>query len=437
MTHTGDPRAIDRRRIALFVALIAALCVVWQSAPWSTAHAYAATGDIGYAGQSTDGTGDAATGEKPESRLWWNDGSWWSILFDATSGTHHIFRLDRATERWLDTGTVVDTRAKSRSDVLWTGAVLYVASHVRAASATNATYGYPAYLYSYTYSAATGTYQIRSGFPSKINNYSSETLTLSRDSTGMLWASWAQGTKLYVNNTIGGDTTWGKAFVPAVMGATGMSGDDISSIVAFRNRIGIMWSSQTGNAMYFAIHRDGTSPSAWEPSRKALDGLKYADDHINLKSLDADPSGRVFAVVKTGLDEDTTAPKTAPQILVLARDPSTGDWTNATFGRISDCHTRPILMLDSEHQRLYVLATAPNSGCAYSGAPGTIFMKTSPMSALSFAEGRGTPVIKDVLSPKLNNATGAKQSINSATGLVVLASNDVTKKYWHADLAVS
>jgi hypothetical protein len=143
----------------------------------------------------------------------------------------------------------------------------------------------------------------------------------------------------------------------------------------------------------------------------------------------------VFAAVKTSLD-GTGAGGSAPQILVLDRDPATGDWSSAPFGRISDCHTRPILMLDSQRQVLHVFATAPDSGCPFAGAAGTIFEKTSPMSNLSFPLGRGTPVIRDVASPNLNNVTSTKQSVTDATGLVVLASNDVTKRYWHADVTL-
>ena len=36
----------------------------------------------------------------------------------------------------------------------------------------------------------------------------------------------------------------------------------------------------------------------------------------------------------------------------------------------------------------------------------------------------------------LNNVTASKQSVTGATGLVLLASNDVTKRYWHADLTL-
>lgn len=392
------------------------------------------TGDIGYVGPSTSGDGSAATGEKPESKLWWNDGLWWAALFDTASQTHHIFRLDRSTERWTDTGTMLDNRPKTRSDVLWDGQKLYVASHVRASSSSGATYGNPARLYRLSYNPVTRAYTRDTGFPVQINNYSSESLTIDKDSTGTLWATWAQGSKVYVNNTTGGDAVWGTPFVLPVAGATGLASDDISAVVSFGGtRTGVMWSNQAASAMYFAEHTDGASRSTWAVSRTAIQGPNSADDHINLKALQADASGRVFAAVKTGLD-DAGASSSAPQIMLLARDPATADWSSYPVGRIKDCHTRPVLLLDSENQTLYVFMTAPDSGCPYSGYPGTIFMKSSPMASIAFPDGRGTPVMKDADSPNLNNVTTTKQDVTSATGMVVMASNDATQRYWHADL---
>ena len=396
----------------------------------------ASAGGPGYQDGSTSGAGAAATGEKPESKLWWNDGSWWASMFDAASQTYHIFRLDRSTENWVDTGTPLDSRPKTRADTLWDGSHLYVASHVVAGSSAGAASGNPARLYRFGYRADTGTYTLDPGFPAQISNYSAETVTIDKDSTGVLWATWTQGSKVYVNATTGGDAVWGTPFVLPASGATGLDADDISAVAAFGgNQVGVMWSNQATSAMYFASHTDGAAPSSWSASRTAVPGPNMADDHINLKQLQGDPSGRIFAAVKTSLD-DAGAASSAPQILILARDPLTGDWSSAAFGRLSDCHTRPVLMLDSEHQILHVFATAPDSGCPYSGSAGTIFEKTSPMADIAFPLGRGTPVIRDAASPNLNNVTASKQSVTSATGLVVLASNDVTKRYWHADLSL-
>jgi hypothetical protein len=433
-TKVGGTRSryVSASLVCLLLLLISA---VGQILPAGPSPAYAAAGDIGYVGLSTTGDGSAATGEKPESKLWWNDGSWWSVLFHTGSQTHHIFRLNRGTQQWIDTGTVVDNRPKTRSDTLWDGTRLYVASHIRANSSSQTYSGNPARLYRFSYNASTKTYVRDTGFPVQINQYSTETLTIDKDSTGVLWATWAQGSKIYVNKTTGGDATWGTPFVLPATGATSLHADDISAVVSFRNAIGVMWSNQAASAVYFAIHTDGAAASTWQASRTAMQGPKSADDHINIKSLQADTSGRVFAAVKTSLN-DAGATTSAPQILLLARDPATGAWASATFGRISDCHTRPIVVLDSQHQTLYMFATAPNSGCPFSGAAGTIFMKSSPMSNISFPLGRGTPVIKDAASPNLNNATSTKQSVTNTTGLVVMASNDSTQRYWHADIAL-
>jgi PKD repeat protein len=392
------------------------------------------SGNVGYLGGSTSGAGTAATGEKPESKLWWNDGSWWASMFHATSQTHHIFRLNRSNQTWVDTGTLIDNRPKSRSDTLWDGSHLYVASHVFASSSGTAAPGNPARLYRFSYSPATKTYSLDAGFPVQITNYSSETLTIDKDSAGVLWATWTQGSKVYVNSTTGGDAVWGTPFVLPTTGATGLNADDISAVAAFRGtRIGVMWSNQVAEAVYFAVHADGAAHDVWTVRSAAL-SPKIADDHINIKELQGDPSGRIFAVIKTSLNDVAGSSPSDPQILVLARDPATGDWSVHVFGRLSDCHTRPILMLDSEHQRLHVFATAPDSGCAFSGTPGTIFQKTSSMANISFPLGRGTPVMRDAASPNLNNVTASKQSVTGATGLVLLASNDVTKRYWHADI---
>jgi PKD repeat protein len=397
--------------------------------------AEAVTGDLGYVGPSTAGSGGAATGEKPESKLWWNDGRWWASMFESTSKSWHIFYLNRAAspKTWVDTGTVIDSRANSRADALWDGSNLYVASHVFASSNTSATSGQPARLYRFSYDGATKRYTLDSGFPATIGDYSSETLTLDKDSTGRLWATWTRGQNVYVNATSGSDSSWGTPFSLPVSDATNLDPDDIAAVIAFRGKIGVMWSNHTVSKVYFAYHIDGDSADIWSgPEQVTLPGPGQSDDHLNVKALEADSAGRVFAAIKTSLDEVSGQPTSAPQIVVLSRG-STGGWDRATFGTLSDCHTRPILMVDSSNSLLHVYATAPDSGCAFAGAAGSIFEKTSPLNNLSFSAGRGTPVMRDVASPNLNNVTGSKQTVNANRGIVLLASNDTAKHYWFSD----
>jgi hypothetical protein len=329
---------------------------------------------------------------------------------------------------------MVDNRPKTRADTLWDGSKLYISSHVPASSSGEADFDNPARLYRYSYDPATGGYTVDAGFPEKINNYSTETLVIDKDSTGALWATWTQGSAVYVNKTTAGDAVWGTPFALPGAAAASLNGDDISSVVSFAgNRIGVLWSNQAQSAVYFAEHVDGAPETAWEITRTAIQGPGTADDHINLKAVEGDGSGRIFAVVKTSMD-DAGAGAAAPLIMLLARNPSTGDWSSYPVSRVRDCHTRPVLLVDTEHQTLYVFLTTPEQGCPDTGFPGTIFMKSSPMENISFAEGRGSPVMRDAASPNLNNVTSTKQSVNSTTGMVILATNHVTQRYRHCDI---
>jgi PKD repeat protein len=374
-------------------------------------------GDIGYRDQSTLGATPAPSGSKPESKLWWNDGYWWADMWNPAVNDFHIYKLNLSTQTWLDTGVPLDTRSGSRADALWDGTHLYVASHQFALTPAA---GFPSYLYRFSYDAASDRYTLDSGFPATINNYKTETLVIDKDSTGKLWATWTQGNTVWVNRTVGNAATWGTPFALPVNGASGLDPDDISSVISFGpGKIGVMWSNQVTSAMYFAIHVDGDPDTSWQASRTAIQGPNQADDHINLKSLQSDGSGRVFAAVKTSMTASA-----APLNMLLARDPATGDWSSYVFGRVSDHHTRPIVMLDDEHRVIHMFATSGEAG-------GTIYEKTSPLDNISFAQGLGTPVIQDGLSADMNNVTSTKQNVNSTTGLVVLATNDTTHFYWH------
>jgi PKD repeat protein len=406
---------------------------------------HAATGDIGSPGPPT-GTAGAATGEKPESKLWWNDGRWWASMFSAASGTYHIWWLDRSAspETWIDTGVQLDNRPKSRADTLWDGAHLYVASAVFASSNTTEVAGSPTRLYRYSYSVTARTYALDPGFPVNINNTSVEAITLDKDTNNRLWATWTANQQVYYNETTtpGDDTSWGTPAVLPLPEASGLDPDDISALVAFGKPVsqggtgggvGVMWSNQVASTTYFAVHNDGDPVATWQPAEAVtVPGPQQSDDHLNVKQLQTDDSGRVFAVIKTSLDDVAGQSSSAPEIVVLSRA-SRGGWSRATFGTVADCHTRPVLMLDSTNNLLHVYATAPDSRCPFSGTAGTIFEKTSPLGALSFDRGRGTPVMRDAASPNLNNVSGSKQTVNATTGIVMLASNDVAKHYWSSD----
>ena len=373
----------------------------------------AAEGDVGYAGRSFSGAGSEASGSKPESKLWWNDGAWWSSMWDTVSGDYHIFRLDGLTQKWVDTGVPLDTRSNTRADTLWDGTYLYVASHVYNTSTSS---GYPARLFRFSYDTVRDTYVPDAGYPATINNYRTETLVIDKDATGRLWATWVQGTSVYITHTLADDRTWAAPFVLPATGATALKSDDISTLVSFGGgKVGVMWSNQTTATIRFAVHLDGMPPTVWQPAESALSGSKMADDHLNLK---ADRDGRVYAAIRTS---QTTS--TLPLTMLLVRGPA-GGWSSSVFGTVADKHGRAIVLLDEAAGQIHMLAASSESG-------GTVYEKTTPKNAIAFPPGLGTPFIRNIAAASMNNPTSTKQNVNGETDLAVLAGHGGTSLYWH------
>jgi PKD repeat protein len=389
------------------------------------ASALAATGDIGFRDQSYAPAGGSPSGTKPESKLWFNNG-WWASMWSPSASANHIFKLDRNTGTWSDTGTAIDARNSTRADALWDAAAnkLYMASHIYTTSGGSTTSGNAGRLYRYSYSAATGRYTLDGGFPVTVDAAKTETLVIDKDSTGTIWATWTAGSRVYVNHTVGGnDASWGTPYIVPGAGTT-LTSDDISSLIHFGdNKIGVMWSNQADSKVYFAVHSDGASDAAASWSTSVVPTGASSDDHINLKT---DAAGRVYAAVKT-----SESSKTRPLILLLVRS-AAGAWSTATFGTVADSHTRPIVLLDAAHNVLHMFATCPQPPSTSGQSGGDICEKTAPMGdSTSFGSGIGTAVIREAGVPDMNDATSTKQNLNSTTGLVVLANNATSDRYWH------
>jgi hemolysin type calcium-binding protein len=381
---------------------------------------------IGFRDRSYAPLTGSPTGTKPESKLWFNRG-WWASMFSPAAGAYRIYKLNLATGTWRDTGVAIDDRDNTRADALWNGATnkLYVASHVTANNGAATKAANSARLYRFTYAPATDSYRLDPGFPVTINAATSETLVIDRDSTGTLWATWTQRSRVFVNHTVGGnDARWGTPFI--VPGpATSLTGDDISSVVHFGRAIGVMWSDEADHHVHFAVHADGAGDRVWSTTTVPTGAI--SDDHINLK---ADSTGRVFAAVKTS---ETTGARPLIQLLVRS---AAGAWTVRTFGTVADSQTRPIVLLDEQVGVLHMFATCPQPPVRSGQSGGDICEKTASMANPVFAPGVGTPVISEAGSPDMNDATSTKQEVSSATGIVVMANNATSSTYWHLQRAL-
>jgi hypothetical protein len=367
----------------------------------------------------TDLTSDP-TGSKSQSKLWIHDGSWWAVLLDGATGEFRIFELDWSTQRWIDTGTLVDERAYARQDVLAAGDALYVVS-----AGTKDRASHAGRLLRYTFEPATRQYRLDPDYPVQITPLGAQSLTVAMDTTNRLWIAYISELRLYVSRTSPGDFhSWARPFVPPVRGTTVAA--DQSAIVSYSGSIGVVWSNQTDNAVYFASHDDHEGASRWQETRTIVEGLDIADDHINARVLQTADGAQLFVAAKTSLDLLKPVNQLDPQLFLLTLN-NRGEWKRYLYGRVADRHTRPIILLDDKDDELYMFAAAPFGG-------GQIFVKRSAIQSISFETGRGELFMTSPDDPEINTPTSTKQNVSPATGIVVLAADNATHRYLHGVL---
>src|SRR5438874_3312667 len=113
MQHRSRQRPLAVRRAIRRMLVL--LLLLLLSPVLGGSHPLLAAGNVGYRDVSYSGT-SAPTADKPQSKLWVNDGSWWGSLFNSTTRKFQIYGFNWATNTWRDTGTVIDERPTSSAD---------------------------------------------------------------------------------------------------------------------------------------------------------------------------------------------------------------------------------------------------------------------------------------------------------------------------------
>ncbi len=432
----GDGTSRRRVRCALATAVaLATIAPVFGGA----GPAAAQPGDLGVEGPAFVEVG-VPTESKPESKVWYHDGTWWAVQVAQTgtdsmgpTGSTFISKLDTTTDTWTNE-TVIDNRGTAKADVVVNGDTLYISSHKtgRNTGEVESVVNNRTRFYKFTYSG--GAYTKASGYPTVMNSYVMEALTIDRSSTGALFAAWVMGTgpdpvglpknprKVWTQSSTNDGLTWSTPTALTDSHATATS-DDIAGIVAFGSKVGVMWADQlaVNDGFWFSVHDANPATGNWSAAESAYTGAGVGDDHVNLKAL----GDRVFAVVKTRQDTK------ARPLVVLAQRSSTGSWTRRTAWVGTTNVTRPIVEINSDAQTATVFATGPLAPNTVGERGGDIFAKTVPLDGGgAFATGIGTHVMGRV-GAHLNNVTGSKAPITNASGLVVMAADGTTKRYWH------
>jgi hypothetical protein len=312
----------------------------------------------------------------------------------------------------------LDTRRDSHADVASTGRTVMIAS-----AAPPGTRDKDRRILLWKLSLEGG-HWVRAGKPVAPALATPEAVVLDQDSTGTIWIAYSDdngggGRRVLVTHS----TSDMRHFTaPAPLGVDGsedLSDDDLVAVAAYGNRVGLLWSNQTRGSFVFASRPAGSTTTTWV-GQPVFQGTYLSDDHLSLKSPH-DGSNRLYALVKTSLNDERSAPDAA-QILLLALGDD-GVWHTFPVWTIADHVTRPLLLLAPSRNVALAFATSP---CC---SGGVIYEKTASLTAPAFAPGVGTPFLQTPQDTKLNNPTSTKQPLDARTGLVVVASDDHTRTY--------
>lgn len=401
----------DARVVALVVVVVAIAATVALSIDRS---------DRLLAGERGPSFGHAPvdpTAREGESRLWFADGDWWGVLYQESTGTYRIARLDKDARRWVFTDVDVDKRDTAQVDVLWDAGVLDVVS----AGTDPANERHAMQASRFAYDPATRAYSLLPGYPVQITPGGVADLSLAGDGRGARWVTFTEGGSVRVAHTLGDGAEWTTPFVLPVPGATGLLADDRSAVVGMGGGgIGVMWSAQGSvePSYRFAMHRGGDPDDVWTSS-VPLSGPGRANSHIFLVGLPGDPAGRVLALLKTSLTQPDD-----PLYRLMQLRPD-GTWVGHTVWRVADEVRNARISVDATRRRVYAYAATP---CCVGGS---ISFKEADLDRISFEPGRARPIIAGE-GVRATTPTSTAQLLDAASGLVVLASDMKNRRYVYA-----
>jgi hypothetical protein len=452
--QTSTRRPAGAAALAAGTALVLAMVVggIVQAGPVTVGYR-----DFPYNGAAAS----RATSLPEQSKLWFNDFSWWGGLFrssgSGTAGSHFdIYRLDSATQTWQDTTKIVDSRDHTHADYLWDNVAkkLYVVSTKSPCTSSPAPPAAPCndevrvLRFSYNHSAATPAafYTLDPGFPVKLagGNFvngspttggGANAITIAKDTKGELIVAWsldvvASPTSKTVNSywahsnsdgdagTTADESTWTLKSAFAAPGA--LNQDNTAAVVSFGTNTGIYWTNvQPSGASFgmFAVHPDGAPDTTWN-SEVATSGVNAVTNQVNLK---AGSDGSVYAVIKTGLSDQ----------LRLFKRTSGGVWAGHSVSTSANGNTRGQVVLDESQGLAYVLSSSGGI------TDGTVYVKTAPLSTLTFPTGKGATFIKSATDLAIDDVSLTKDGVSQATGLLAEASDHITFQFLHNFMALT
>jgi hypothetical protein len=271
------------------------------------------------------------TSDKPQSKLWYYNKSWWALL-PRRSGPS---LWQRTNDGWIE-HTSVNTELQGipgRADC-WQEKNSVTAVGVGSNSLS-------VFSLEFDKKTPTGivTKKLATLSPPQPKE-SIETATIARDKKGNWWVAADAGTTIYTWFSTDG-TKWSN---PIKLGGE-INKDDICEIVTLPQSVLVIWSDQNADAVFCREHRNNKAHDDWEPVETIEKGGLTADDHLNAA---ISKNGTLWLATKNSLDETGK-----PQLVLRVRSKK-GVWTNYPYGPRQPIRepSRPVIIATPNNQIL-------------------------------------------------------------------------------------
>jgi hypothetical protein len=397
------------RTARLGLAVCVAALLGWGQVPLSAA-AVDAPLPVTYAGPSySDQLSAPPTRTSTQTKLWFAADAWWALLSEPTGKSSRVFEL-MPDHSWRPTSAVVESDVAGTGDALHDGDTVHVLTRLVDGSL---------HYVRLTFDVAARDYRAA---PAQLvtTRGASAPASITKDVGGKLWVTYATSTNVVVTDSVDGGLTWDKPFTLAEAG-TGQT-PEVAALVAYDDRVGVLWSDQKTGSFQFASHRTADALEIWS-REQALPGPGQADNHISLVAVPGQPSATLLAAVTTSQNPSTTSPD-APVIQVLVRTPD-GRWSTVPAATAADGLENPVLQVDAATRTLHLFASAR----------GNIVEKRASLDDVRFAPGLGDLFVLGTGNGLVDPAV-TRDPIDARSGLVVLASDPKNHRYRHAELPI-
>lgn len=344
------------------------------------------------------------TRDKPQSKVWYAQGSWWAWLPYGEQGSR-VWKRDSGGD-WQSQVHLEEALAglPARADV-WAQGPRTVAALLSGKNLAVA---------ALRWDAIQERYELEKKSLSWQENAAVETVTLAREPGGDFWISYPldlENSRKVVARRVSSDlSSLGKKITLAA----GLYKDEICAITSFDSGIGVMWSDQAREAVFFRRHIRTDPDSAWLPAETVSSGNKTADDHINFCVPPQGSGPRLIAATKTSLDS------LGEPLLSLRVNSRGRTWMSVPFARLTkrDHPTRPIVLWYKNRPVVIYSSYGPSSKQQH---PNRVLIQSFSTDSLKPAKA-STELIPP--TEGLNNVTGPKKAPKEGPVLILASDRE-------------